>query len=333
VLLGFAGGVLHVVNHALFKALLFLGAGAVVHATGTRDLEKLGGLARTMPRTAALFLLGSAAISGLPPLNGFASEWLVFLGSLHTAFNVGPEPHPHYAVLALPVLALVGGLAAACFAKAFGTVFLGTGRSPEAARGREPGAAMLAPMALLAAACVAIGLAPGALLPALARAAAAWSGLGAEALAGPAAEASRSATRLSLAAAALLALVGLLALLRRRLLPGPQPQAETWGCGYARPTPRMQYTGSSFAEMLTLRFGWALFPRARVVPPAGPFPRHASFSSSVPDAVLDVGLLPALAAAARALERVRIRLLGQVQFQALLLLLGLVGLLLWLAVA
>jgi len=329
-LLGLAGGLFHVLNHALFKALLFLGAGAVVKATGTRDLDLLGGLSRSMPRTAVLFAVGATAICGLPPLNGFASEWLVALASFHAAFDSGPLPHPHFAVLGAPVLALIGGLAAACFAKVVGAVFLGQGRSPHAGLGREPGPAMLLPMAALAAACLALGLWPPLVLPALTRAASGWSGLPAEALAGPAALAAGSAARIGLAAAALLLTLALLLLLRRRLLPGAQPAAETWGCGFTRPTARMQYTGSSFAESLVMRFGWAFAPRARALPPRGIFPRRAAFSSSVPDTVLDAGIVPALEQAARLAERWRARLVGQVQLQALLLLLGLIGLLTWL---
>jgi len=331
VLLGFGGAVLHVGNHALFKSLLFLGAGSVVHATGTRDIDRLGGLARRMPRTAALFLLGAAAISGLPPLNGFASEWLVALASLRTVFNLGPEPHPHWGVLAAPVLALIGGLAAACFAKVFGAVFLGSPRGPCGAGAQDPPATMLLPAAGLAAACVGIGLLPAALLPSLTRAAAHWSRLPEAAMAGPAAEAGASAMRVSLGAAALLAAVGAIAAFRRRRLPAPQPAAETWGCGYALPTARMQYTGSSFAEMLVLRFGWAFAPRARVLPPRGLFPRRAAFSSSVPDTVLDVGIVPALAWSARMAGHLRSGFAGRVQFQALLLLGGLLALLGWLA--
>jgi len=331
VLLGFGAAVLHVVNHATFKALLFLGAGAVAHATGTREIDRLGGLARAMPRTALLFTVGAAAISGLPPLNGFASEWLVYLASIRTVLEIGPAPHPHFALLGAPVLALVGGLAAACFVKVVGAVFLGQGRSEHAAAAHEAPEPMLAPMALLAAVCLAIGLFPGALLPALSAAAARWAGMPPALLAGPAAEAGASAARISLVAAALIGLGLGLALLRRRLLPAPQPQAETWGCGYARPTPRMQYTGSSLAEMLVVRFGWAFFPRARVVPPRGICPRRASFESSVPDTVLDVALAPGLSWLARLSARAKGRLLGTVQFQALLLVCGLLALLLWLA--
>jgi formate hydrogenlyase subunit 3/multisubunit Na+/H+ antiporter MnhD subunit len=333
VLLGFAGALLHVVNHALFKGLLFLGAGAVVHATGTRDIDHLGGLSRAMPATAALFTVGAAAISGLPPLNGFASEWLVALGSVHGTLEGGAAPHPHFAALGAPALALIGGLATACFAKVVGAVFLGQARSPHVARAHEAPRSMLLPMGALAAACVAIGLAPAALLPALSRAAARWSGLPGSALAAPAADAGASALRISLAAAALLLLVAALALWRRRLLPGPQPAAETWGCGFTRPSPRMQYTGSSFAEALVFRFGWAFFPRARVLPPKGVFPRRAAFSSTVPDTVLDVGITPAFEAASRAAERVRTLAAGRVQYQALLLVLGLIGLLAWLALS
>jgi formate hydrogenlyase subunit 3/multisubunit Na+/H+ antiporter MnhD subunit len=330
-LLGFAAAVLHVVNHATFKSLLFFGAGAAIHETGTREIDHLGGLARAMPQTAGLFLVGAAAICGLPPLNGFASEWLVYLASLRTVFDVGPAPHPHFAVLAAPVLALVGGLAAACFVKVHGAVFLGTGRSPHAARAHEPPRAMRVPMFVLAAVCLAIGLFPAALLPALARAAAGWSGMPLDALAPSAAAAGAGAVRVSLVAAALAALALSLALLRRRLLRGPQPQAETWGCGYAYPTARMQYTGSSFADGLVSTFRWAFFPRERVLPPRGVFPGRSAFGASVPDTALEVGIVPALAWLSRLAALVRSRLLGAVQFQALLLVCGLVALLAWLA--
>jgi formate hydrogenlyase subunit 3/multisubunit Na+/H+ antiporter MnhD subunit len=329
VVLGFAGAALHVVNHAIFKALLFLGAGAVVHATGTRELDHLGGLARTMPRTAALFLVGAAAISGLPPLNGFASEWLVYLASLQVAAGHGLGPAPAV-VVGAPVLALVGGLAAACFVKVHGTIFLGQGRSAHAGRGHEPPASMLLPMALLASLCLVIGLGSAGALPALARAAAGWARLPAPVLGAIAAQAGRSALRVSLVSLALIALAAGLWLLRRRRLPGPHAQAETWSCGYAAPTPRMQYTGSSFAEMLVVRFGWAFFPKGQVVPPKGPFPRRAAFASSIPDTILDVGVSPALAWLAARARWARFPLLGTVQFQALLIVLGLVALLGWL---
>jgi hydrogenase-4 component B len=324
VFLGFAGAALHVVNHALFKALLFFGAGAVDHACGTREIDLLGGLARAMPATALLFLVGSVAIAGLPPLNGFVSEWLVYLGALRALSTRAPLAA--WAALAAPALALVGGLAAACFAKVHGVVFLGSARSDRATRAHEAPRAMLAPMAALAAACAAIGLFPAAALPALRRGAAAWSQLAPAALAPPSERAAEAAGTITLAAAALLAAVAAVALWRRR---ARGPVAETWGCGYAAPTARMQYTGSSFAQMLTLRFGWAFFPRARVEPPRGPFPASAAFSSHVPDTVLDVMLLPATRLATGAGERVRRLQRDKVQGQALLVVVALLGLLAW----
>lgn len=329
VVLGFSGAVLHVVNHAVFKGLLFLGAGAVHHATGTRELDHLGGLARAMPLTAALFLVGAVAISGLPPFNGFASEWLVFLASFQAVLGSGAAGLA-LAGLAAPALALVGGLAAACFAKVFGTVFLGHARSPHAERGHEPGRAVLAPMAALATACLVIGLFPAAWLPGLTRAAGGWSGLGVGELAGPASEAARGGWRVSLIALVLLLLVGLLAWWRDRRLGRRQPTAPTWGCGYGRPTPRMQYTGSSFAAQLVLRFGWVFFPRIRVEPPVGVFPKRSAFDSHVPDTVLELAIVPALGSGVWAADRLRARFGGRVQGKVVLLLAGVLGLLAWL---
>ncbi len=325
VLLGLAGALLHVVNHALFKALLFLGAGAVQHATGELVIDRLGGLGRRMPLTAALFLLGAAAISGLPPLNGFVSEWLVYLA----AFRASALPSlAAWAVLTAPALALVGGLAVACFAKVVGVVFLGEPRTPAGRGAREPARAMLAPMAALAAACIAIGLFPAALLPALGRAVASWSLLPDEALAGPARSAGESASSLTLGAVALVALVAR-SPSGARAARGGATESSTWGCGYGRPTPRMQYTGESFAGGLTGRFGWALRPHAHLERPAGFFPQRASYDSHVPDTVLEAFLLPALRAVAGAAERLRRLHRPQVQAQALLVGATLVALLAW----
>ena len=330
VVLGFAGAVLHVVNHATFKGLLFLGAGAVQHATGTREIDHLGGLSRPMPITAALFLVGAAAISGLPPLNGFASEWLVYMGALEVAIGHAP-PSLQLSLVAVPALALAGGLAAACFVKVFGSTFLGTARSAHAARAHEPPGSMLAPMGVLAVVCVAIGLFPFALVPALTSAAAEWARLPAGLAEELAAGAVWNAARISLVAAFLLVAIGALLLWRRSRLPGPQPLAPTWGCGFARPTPRMQYTASSFADALVLRFGWVFFPKTKVVLPAGPFPKRAAFDSSVPDTVLEVLIVPSLGSGTRAAEQIRAHFVGRVQFQALLVVLGLLTLLGWLA--
>jgi hydrogenase-4 component B len=127
--------------------------------------------------------------------------------------------------------------------------------------------------------------------------------------------------------------VGGLVWWRRRRLGGPQPTAPTWGCAFARPSPRMQYTGSSFAEQLVLRFGWVFFPSTRVEPPTGIFPRRAAFGSQMPDTILDLGILPVLVSSVRVTDRWRAQFGGRVQSKVLLLLLGVLGLLAWLALA
>jgi hypothetical protein len=135
----------------------------------------------------------------------------------------------------------------------------------------------------------------------------------------------------SLVAGLLLLLVALLAAWRRGRLGNAQPAAPTWGCAFAAPTARMQYTGSSFAEQLVIRFGWFFFPRIQVDPPAGLFPRRASFGSNVPDTVLELAILPALDSGVRGTSRLRAQFGGRVQSKVLLLLLGVLGLLGWLA--
>ena len=171
--LALAGGLLHVWNHGLFKALLFLGAGSVLHATGTRTMSLLGGLWRSMPWTAALFALGAAAISGLPPLNGFVSEWLVYLGLFDASVAHGQASWG--AIPAAILLGITGALALACFTKVCGVVFLGAPRSPLAERAHECGKPMRGAMIVLAAACAAIGLGPCLFWPAVARAAGNWN--------------------------------------------------------------------------------------------------------------------------------------------------------------
>jgi hydrogenase-4 component B len=162
VVLGAAAALFHTLNHALFKGLLFLGAGAVQEASGTRDLNRLGGLARVMPLTALAFGVGAAAISGLPPLNGFASEWLTFQGLLSAGGSVALDPMARFAgYLAVGALVLTAALAVACFVKATGMTFLALPRTPGAQRAHEVGRSMRAAMAGLAVACVGVGIAAG----------------------------------------------------------------------------------------------------------------------------------------------------------------------------
>jgi hydrogenase-4 component B len=291
--LGMSGALLHVLNHAVFKALLFLGAGSVIHATGTREIDLMGGVARRLPYTALLFGVGAVAICGLPPLNGFVSELFIYLGFFRAIQTEGGAAAA--ATLAAPALALIGGLAVACFVKVFGIVFLGAPRSGEHTARHEAGWQMLAPMLLLAGLCVAIGLAPGVVAGTLEQTSLtvlpkpAGTGLPLRELA--------PLTMLSLAGIVLLALIALLALwYRRRLAASPCSATVTWGCGYQRPAPRMQYSASSFAEMLTSLFAFVLKPHShRPDHIAGLFPGKSRFASRVPEAVLELLYIPALA--------------------------------------
>ena len=327
--LGFAGALLHVLNHAIFKGLLFLGAGAVAHATGTREIDNLGGLLKRMPWTGVAFLIGAVAISGLPPLNGFVSEFLIYLGALRGVVSAN-------STVAVPLLcviaglALIGGLAAACFTKAFGMVFLGQPRSEHATHAHEPGLAMRVPMLLLAVSCVVIGcLAPvvgGTLLPVVERA----SGLPAETVRGVMAAATGPLSFVGAAALGVLLLAALLAGVRHQLLSGRRVEEScTWDCGYARPSPRMQYTAASFAQPLTDLFRLLLQSRHHLVPPVGLFPRQASLTVDTPDVCEARFYTPVFTAIGRGLSALRWLQHGQVHLYVLYIALTLLVLLVW----
>ena len=285
--LALAGGLLHVWNHGLFKGLLFLGAGSVLHATGTREMSRLGGLWRAMPWTAGLFTLGAAAICGLPPLNGFVSEWLVYLGLFDAAFSHGTAACA--AVPAAILLAMTGALALACFVKVCGVVFLGAPRSAQAERAHESGPAMIGAMGLLAAGCAAIGLAPMLFWPALQNALLAWRPEWLPYVAMPVALGTLGWAHLVLA----VLLSGAAYVLWRRVRQTNVRRGPTWDCGYAAPTARMQYTAGSFAGLLTEWFAWILRPRRHETRAEEAFPAEAFWEEHTPDVVLDHAVVPA----------------------------------------
>jgi hydrogenase-4 component B len=278
--LALAGGLLHVWNHGLFKGLLFLGAGSILHATGTREMSRLGGLWRRMPWTASLFALGAVAISGLPPLNGFVSEWLVYLGM----FDAVNEPGAALvaAIPAIVLLAVTGALALACFVKVCGVVFLGAPRTPVAERAHECGPWMRGPMLSLAAGCVTIGLAPFVFWPALHTAVVSWRGEWSEVPA-PESLTTLGVVHVSLAVFAMLSAIWLW----QRSHQAGWARALTWDCGYAAPTARMQYTAGSFAGIITEWFAWLLRPERHEQRPEGVFPQRAAFHEHTPETVLE----------------------------------------------
>jgi hydrogenase-4 component B len=324
--LGVGGALLHVWNHGLFKALLFLSAGSVLHATGTREIDRLGGLARSMPKTTLAFVLGAVAICGLPPLNGFVSELLVYLGLVRACTHASGTLFVAGAFGA-PALALIGALAVACFVKVFGAVFLGEPRTEDARHAHESGRAMLVPMAALGLACATIGLGPRLIAPAL-DASIATLPHGALAPVSDLAPLS-TLTPVGLALVVMIAACAWV-VLRPRAERTPPARVGTWDCGYAAPTARMQYTSSSFAASIVALFSGALRPERHDAAVVGLFPRAATFHSHVPEVVLDRAVTPTFRLVARVLGSFRWVQRGSVHLYLLYILVTLVlALIIW----
>ncbi len=296
----------HLMTHSAFKGCLFLAAGAVQHAAGTRDLDHLGGLLRRMPVTAALFGIGALSICALPPFSGFASEWLLLQGLLR-GFAAHSAATAAALLAGVAALALAGGLTAAAFVKALGIGFLGQPRTPGAAAAREAPPAMLAGTALLAVPCLALGVVPGVVIPVLARAADVALG---PVPAGPL----RAGTGLELAGgsdviqpallagALLAALAAGWVLVRFASRPGMRHtglrRAVAWGCGSESQTARMQYTATSFAEPLQRVFVDVLRPDRDLdvshLAESRYFEEAVSYSSRIDDAIERGGYRPVI---------------------------------------
>jgi NADH:ubiquinone oxidoreductase subunit 5 (subunit L)/multisubunit Na+/H+ antiporter MnhA subunit len=310
--LALAAALLHALNHALLKGLLFCGAGAVITATGERDLERLGGLIHRLPATAACFLIGAAGLSALPPLNGFVSEWLTFQAILGGT-KLPPWELKFAVVVAGAVLALAAALAATVFVRAFGIAFLGRPRSPAAAAAREVERPMRLALYILSGLCVLLGALPLAAIhlidpvslrlfgqPLALSAGSTWlwlvpfstgiSSYGAIVL---------------LAALAGLALVVILAihhLAGRRTRRGP-----AWDCGFPNADPAAQYSASSFAQPLRRVFATSLFrARERVEMPAPGDLEPARFEVTLRDLAWEWLYLPVAAAVEAIATRINV---------------------------
>lgn len=325
--LGFCGGLLHVVNHALFKGLLFLCAGSVIHATDTANIDSLGGLLRRMPVTAGAFLVGSIAICGLPPLNGFISEFLIYIAGFHGVHSTSVAVFL-LAALTMLSLALIGGLAVACFTKAFGAVFLGQTRSIVSTH--ETGPLMRASMTLLALLCVTVGLGFWLVASMMAKPVSIVSGIAISNVASALSAYARSLQLVALGCAGFMAAAGGLWFLRWKVI-GPRnaSTSPTWDCGYIAPTPRMQYTSSSFAQPIVNFFRAILAPRATSTGSRAPFARNWKFYSAVPDIAFDRVYIPAFKAVETGLSRLRLFQCGKIRVYVLYIALTLVALLLW----
>lgn len=269
--LALIAGLYHTLNHATFKCLLFLGAGSVLEGTGTRNMEEMGGLIRRMPVTAFCFLIGAVAISGLPPLNGFVSEWLTYQALLAGFGSTGGLARVVFPI-AGALLALTAALAAACFVKAFGISFLALPRSEHAARAHESGRSMRLGMGILAVACVVLGLGATWILPLFDPVTAQTLGVRISSLLTTgnsfvlAAGTVRAGTVSTAGIAAILVLLsavpGFLWLVwgrRGRRVTGP-----AWDCGLPGLTAANEYTATGFSKPIRMIFAALYRPRREI---------------------------------------------------------------------
>lgn len=244
--LGFAGALLHTLNHSLFKSLLFYGAGNVYQATHTMEIDQLGGLGKQMPRTAFLFLIASLAICGFPPFNGFISEFLIYNG-MFTGLVGNNNTLLASIVFGLFGLALIGGLASLCFTKAFGTVFLGTSRHIPQTVAKEAAFIKLLPMYAVSLVILTIGLFPNLFIVSLSKSINLFNFQVAQTIRPVRLRVTETLSTIGFCSTGFLTLVVLTYILRRRVTKNKsQYMNVTWACGYTAPTSKMQYTASSF---------------------------------------------------------------------------------------
>lgn len=287
--LGLTAGLFHLINHAIFKGLLFLGAGSIHYATGTKNIDDMGGLIKLMPITGGLFLIGSLAISAIPPFNGFASEWLTFQAILQ-AYAIDDTSIKLIALLLAPALALTGGLAAACFVKAFGISFLSLPRSEKMAEAREVPFAMLAGMGILGFLSLALGVGATFFINLPARVSSHLLGLSGTPMISSylslniSIKETHSSVSLALIMV-LLVVIGIMAVVlvrlrgRRSVVIGP-----TWDCGIREVTPRMQYSATAFSRPIRMVFSGIYQPRSQTEVEYGVspyFPKVISYKASI----------------------------------------------------
>ena len=335
--LAMTAALFHVFNHSLFKSLLFFGSGAVQSATGERDMEHLGGLIRRMPQTALAFLVGCIAISALPPLNGFVSEWMTF-----QAILLSPRLDAWALKLLVPavgaLLALSAALAAACFVKAFGVTFLGRPRTPAAEVALETDAFSRTAMFLFASLCLLAGVLPGLVIDALAPAVRMTTGARMPAQASqawlsivPIAEA-RSSYNGLLVLIFIAASAGLCAMAIHQFASRAVRRAPAWDCGAPDPSPVTQYTAGSFAQPIRRVFASLLFgARETVDMPAPGDMRPARFELVIHDPIWEALYTPVAGLVSYTADRLNRLQFLTIRFYLSLVFLALIGLLVVLA--
>jgi NADH:ubiquinone oxidoreductase subunit 5 (subunit L)/multisubunit Na+/H+ antiporter MnhA subunit len=298
-----------------------------MHATGTRKIEYLGGLVKSMPWTAATFLVGAAAISGLPPLNGFVSEFLIYAGAFG---SLGASGLGTACAVVIVGLGLIGGLAAACFTKAFGIIFLGEPRSEHALHGHEASWLMRLPMLLLAGGCVAVGLLGPSAVGLTNRAVEVVTGFSPSEVQSHMTTVMSPLTSVVWIAGLFILLIVLLARVRKWVLSRRVVvESCTWDCGYARPTARMQYTASSFSQPLTRMFEVFLRPRRIGQKPVGLFPAATALGNEMEDLFRHNFYRPIFRGFDWCVSKLRFLQEGHVQLYVLYIALTLLILLIW----
>lgn len=327
--LGVAAALMHVWNHALMKGLMFLAAGSVLHGAATGDIEQLGGLMKRMPWTARAMTLGAVGMAGLPPLNGFISEYLICLGVANTALAATDGPGLA-AMLTLGALAWIGSLAALAFVRLIGVALLGSPRGDAAGHAHESPAMLVGPQVVLVLLCLAVAIWPHQaarlLSPAIGQILGAAAGetlFSAEALA--------PLSKLATINIATLASIGAVAM--GLMFAGRQARRAkrgTWGCAYPRPSSRMQYTGSSFAAYAADRLlPRPLQSRVKRTDVRGLFPEPAEFASRCPDVLEENVYEPLFHRVADLFSRLRFLQQGSIRVYLVYMLLAVVAALAW----
>lgn len=299
---GLLGGLLHIWNHAVMKGLMFLGAGSIVHRNHSRDLEQFGGLYRRMPYTATALVVGATALTGLPPLNGFVSEWLVYTGLLRAALTA--EGGTTVGLLTLvATLAFIGAMAALCFTRFVGLTLLGSARSERAKCATESSIGMLVPMVVLAATTLVLAVKPSTVVAMLRPVTAQLLGPKILEL-----DLDLGLAQIGTVHSVLLAalVVGVFAAI---FLASSSRVAsdETWGCGYTAPTSRMQYGGRAFSELFTSNvLPRMLGPKQLSEPVSALFPSTARLATSMEDPLTRSAYEPFLERWANRFVRLRV---------------------------
>lgn len=326
--LGMAAALMHVWNHALMKGLMFLAAGSVLHGAATGDIEHLGGLMKRMPWTARAMTLGAVAMAGLPPLNGFISEYLICLGVANTALAATDGPSLA-AMLTLGALAWIGSLAALAFVRLIGIALLGSPRGDAAGHAHESPAMLVGPMMVLVLLCLAVAIWPQRAAQLLSPAIGQILGAAGETLFD--AKALAPLSKLATINIATLAGIGAVATgLMFAFRQARRAKRGTWGCAYPRPSARMQYTGSSFAAYAAER----LLPRplqsqVKRTDVRGLFPEPAELASQCPDALQENVYEPLFHRVADLCSRLRFLQQGSIRVYLVYMLLAVVAALAW----